>query len=191
MCTDIAPGPGIAILRYMRSAQLLLRKPSLSLALEVAPKYAMEQDETGTEEGLVVRPRDSLAGRWSVMSGGPSIGTPSCSFSSPRAADNDVRQGVIGLDGLDSCPPAEEVHGPSGWVYHSTSLFCLKPYQFPRNVAIRAVEQRYFEGFIALTIAANCVTMAWESPLDPCCTWKAGFIDVRPNPMHWPAMERH
>ena len=36
----------------------------------------------------------------------------------------------------------------------------------------------YFEPFVLLTIIANCVTMAWESPLDPPGTPKAHFIDV-------------
>ena len=36
----------------------------------------------------------------------------------------------------------------------------------------------FFDPVILLTIMSNCVTMAWESPLDPSGTSKAAFIDV-------------
>ena len=45
------------------------------------------------------------------------------------------------------------------------------------------IVSRPFDPFILLTIACNCVTMAWESPLDPCCTAKAAFIDVNGHTM--------
>ena len=32
------------------------------------------------------------------------------------------------------------VQGDSGWVYHSTSLGCLKPHHFPRRMAIMPVK---------------------------------------------------
>lgn len=72
----------------------------------------------------------------------------------------------------------EKVRGPSGKLYTSTSLLVLKPGYEPRRSAIRLVEYRFFDPFILLTILANCGTMAWQSPLDPCCTWKASFLDT-------------
>jgi hypothetical protein len=75
------------------------------------------------------------------------------------------------------CP--EEVVGPSGKVYSSTSICCMRPYHHPRKLGIWICENRFFDPLILLTIMCNCLTMAWESPLDPCCTPKADFIDVR------------
>ena len=43
----------------------------------------------------------------------------------------------------------------------------LRPSDAPRRQAIKIVESAVFEPVILLTIAANAVTMAWESPLDP------------------------
>jgi hypothetical protein len=43
---------------------------------------------------------------------------------------------------------------------------------------IHLVESSIFEPFIALTITANIVTMAANSPLDPPGTPKAEFIEV-------------
>lgn len=83
------------------------------------------------------------------------------------------------MEGLDWDPPAEEVVGQSGKLYASTSLFCLRPYHCLRRLAIEVVESRPFDPIILFAILANCTTMAWESPLDPPHTWKAGFIDVR------------
>ena len=71
-----------------------------------------------------------------------------------------------------------EVRGPSGTLYRSTSIFCLLPGHAPRSWAILLCESKFFDPFILLTIMANCATMAWQSPLDPCCTPKADFIDV-------------
>ena len=73
----------------------------------------------------------------------------------------------------------EEVVGDSGKLYNSTSIFCLQPGDQPRRLAIYIVESKPFDPIILFTILCNCVTMAWESPLDPCCTQKAAFIDVR------------
>ena len=70
----------------------------------------------------------------------------------------------------------------SGRLYTGTSLCCLEPSDEPRRTAIRIVETRLFDPIILLTIAANCATMAWESPLDemlhPGSTWKSGVIGV-------------
>jgi hypothetical protein len=73
----------------------------------------------------------------------------------------------------------EEVVGPSGKVYSSTSICCMRPYHHPRKLAIWVCESWFFDPAILLTIMCNCLTMAWESPLDPCCTPKARFIEVR------------
>ena len=78
-----------------------------------------------------------------------------------------------GLEGLSAQPPKEAILGPSGKVYSSTSIFVLKVSDEPRRSAIRLVEDPRFDPIILLTILANCTTMAWESPLDPCCTHKA------------------
>ena len=45
----------------------------------------------------------------------------------------------------------------------------LRPFNKPRIWAIKFVESRPFDPVILCTILANCTTMAWESPLDPCC----------------------
>ena len=81
-----------------------------------------------------------------------------------------------GLEGLSMRPACEAVRGPSGWIYHSTSIFCMRPHHFPRNVMIYIVESSWFEPLIALTILCNVATMAINSPLDPEGTEKAAFI---------------
>merc|ERR1719163_2159637 len=68
--------------------------------------------------------------------------------------------------------------GPSGWIYHSTSLLCLRPYHLPRRIAINIVESPVFDPFILITIMCNCITMAWDSPLDEPGTWKEDFLAV-------------
>ena len=86
---------------------------------------------------------------------------------------------VPGLEALQSeSPSITSVQGPSGVLYHSTSLFCLRVCDEPRRSCIRLVEASFFDPVILLTIMSNCVTMAWESPLDPSGTSKAAFIDV-------------
>lgn len=93
------------------------------------------------------------------------------------------------LDRLDEANPIPElaalasgepqaVQGPSGKVYRSTFFFCIRPFHEPRRTAIRICESRHFDPLILLTIMCNCVSMAWESPLDPCCTPKAQLIKV-------------
>lgn len=83
-----------------------------------------------------------------------------------------------GIDGLDKDPPAEAITGASGVTYDGSALCCLAPGDQPRKSAIKTVEHPYFDPIILTTIMANCATMAWESPIDPCCTGKANFIDV-------------
>ena len=78
---------------------------------------------------------------------------------------------------LEEKPP-DKVVGKSGWTYHERAFFCLRPSDQPRRTAIFFVEWRWFDPIILVTIIANCSSMAWESPLDPCCTWKADFIDI-------------
>ena len=63
-------------------------------------------------------------------------------------------------------------------MYAGTSIYTWEPADEPRVWAIRIVESKPFDPIILATIIANCCTMAWESPLDPCCTDKAAFIDV-------------
>ena len=86
---------------------------------------------------------------------------------------------LSGLDGLDRMPRSTEIKGPSGRIFTGTSLCGFRPADVPRRWAILFVESRPFDPVILLTIMCNCITMAWESPLDPCCTSKAAFIDVR------------
>ena len=84
---------------------------------------------------------------------------------------------IPGLAALDASPTAVAVKGKER-VYQSTALFCLLPGHEPRRSFIKLVESKPFDPLILITILANCGTMAWESPLDPCCTDKAAFIDV-------------
>ena len=84
---------------------------------------------------------------------------------------------VPGLEGLEESPPRLIVMGPSGQTYSSTSmLFSLTVVQQPRKAAIYLVEWHWFDTFVLVTILCNCATMAWNSPLDPCCTPKADFL---------------
>ena len=100
------------------------------------------------------------------------------SASAPDFEDDELP----GLDDLfvhrsSSEPPPEAVVGPSMREYRSTS-FGWRIWESPRCHAIRLIEWRGFEPLILLTILANCITMAWESPLDAEDTPKAYFIDV-------------
>ena len=90
-----------------------------------------------------------------------------------------VQPALRGLDALSAKPPSLEIKGPSGRIYKGTSACGYRPADAPRRLAIRLVESRPFDPLILVTIICNCATMAWESPLDPCCTQKAAFIDVR------------
>ena len=97
----------------------------------------------------------------------------------PEADDHLVLKEVVKyppLSALDDEDPPKAVQGPSGWIYHSTSLCCLRPHDFVRFLAIHVVESPVFDPFIMLTIICNCVTMAWASPLDPPGTEKAAFL---------------
>ena len=80
------------------------------------------------------------------------------------------------LEGLYLSPPSALVLGPSGREYCGISLGCLRPHQAPRRWMILLVEHRAFDPIVLLSILANCATMAWASPLDPCCTDKAAFL---------------
>ena len=83
---------------------------------------------------------------------------------------------LIALRARRTALATQVVRGPSGQIYHSTSIGCLRPHAWPRSWAIHLVENRLFEPFIALVITFNCLELAWESPLDPPGTWKADFI---------------
>jgi hypothetical protein len=56
--------------------------------------------------------------------------------------------------------------GPSGAKYDGTSLWDLAVGRQPRKAAILFIERPFFDPLILATIACNCFTMAWESPLD-------------------------
>ena len=84
---------------------------------------------------------------------------------------------IPGLEALDASPTAVKVKGKER-IYQSTALFCLRPGHEPRRSFIKLVESKPFDPIILITILCNCATMAWESPLDPCCTDKAAFIAV-------------
>ena len=73
-------------------------------------------------------------------------------------------------------PFERTLRGPSGRVYTGTSCGLLI-WMPPRRHCILMVENKSFDNFILLVILMNCITMAWESPLDPTGTWKADFID--------------
>eukprot|EP00966_Prymnesium_polylepis_P112586 2604735-Prymnesium_polylepis.1 len=83
------------------------------------------------------------------------------------------------IDDLTAPDPPAEVRGPSGRIYMSTSLFCLRPAMMPRSAAIFICESKPFDPIILVTILCNCTTMAWASPLDPTGTWKEAFLGVR------------
>lgn len=68
--------------------------------------------------------------------------------------------------------------GPSGHVYRCKSFFCLRPHDEPRKTTIKLVEHPAFDPAILSLILFNCITLAWESPLDPRGTAKAAFIDA-------------
>ena len=101
----------------------------------------------------------------------PVYATPSA-FRSPTKL-------LARLKALDDAMPPREVVGPSQHIYRGTSLFCLRPADPPRRQCIHLIESMYFDSIILTAIICNCMTMAWESPLDPTGTWKASFIDVR------------
>lgn len=77
---------------------------------------------------------------------------------------------------LYSDKPPKEVKGASGRNYGEKSLFCLEPAREPRRSCIFLVESPWFDNVILVTILANCVLMAWESPLDPPGTWKEAMV---------------
>ena len=82
-----------------------------------------------------------------------------------------------GLDALDA--GARKITGPSGKEYYGAALLCgLWISHQPRKAAIQIIESRWFDPLILCTILTNCVTMAWQSPLDPPGTPKADLIDV-------------
>ena len=82
------------------------------------------------------------------------------------------------ISALQSSYPPAAAQGPSGWIYHSTSLGCLRPHHFPRRLAIMTVESPVFDPFILITIMCNCITMAWASPMDPPGTTKQDILAV-------------
>ena len=116
-----------------------------------------------------------------LTAGKKDFGAMMKALAAQRKAGLLEEEGPPGLEALlkprDDGDYAGEVVGPSGKVYRSTSIFCLNVWMEPRRTAIFVIESRPFDPIILVTILCNCATMAWESPLDPCCTWKAAFID--------------
>ena len=115
-----------------------------------------------------------------------SVSTSSSSAPSPTPApvaaadepeDYDLDE-LPGLEGLARRPPVPAVkgNGDPPQIYHDLAFNALPPHAPVRRLAIEIIEHKWFEPFIAVTIAANCFTMAWESPLDPKGTWKDEFI---------------
>ena len=111
----------------------------------------------------------------------PVVTTPDASSAAPHVATTPsvfVREKTLpGLEGLDFDKP--EIRGPSEMVYRSRAFCCFRPSAPPRRLCIETIESKFFEPIILTTIMANCVTMAWESPLDPEGTAKAAFINVQ------------
>ena len=98
----------------------------------------------------------------------------------PNSPSADNREGpaqVVGLEGLLD-PLAVTIQGPSGRMYVGQSLGCWRPQHCFRRWSIRMVESPFFDPFILLAIVCNCVTLAWQSPLDPTGTWKAQFLET-------------
>ena len=97
-------------------------------------------------------------------------------------SQEDLKLPEVGLPSLSAMyddPPADAVIGPSGKTYGpALSMWCMGVHHPLRRFCISTVESRPFDPIILTTIICNCITMAWESPLDPCCTRKAAFIDV-------------
>ena len=79
-------------------------------------------------------------------------------MSLDREEEEDSRptpRDLPGLDALeDDLNPPKAIRGPSGHIFHSTSLGCLRPHMCLRSMAIHLVENRWFEPFIALVISA-------------------------------------
>jgi hypothetical protein len=117
---------------------------------------------------------DGETERTASSAGGETARTAEGETATPAQLEEELP----GLQALFEDPPAPEVQGQSGRRYHSTSLCWLRPSDQPRCAAILLVEARWFDPFILTIILANCATMAWESPLDPPGTWKAGVLDV-------------
>ena len=92
--------------------------------------------------------------------------------------DDDDDDDIPGLEALSVLPPPRVIMGPSGRLYHSESLGCLRVAQEPRRACIRLVESRFFDPIILTAILTNCAILAWQSPLDPPNTKKAAFIDA-------------
>ena len=97
---------------------------------------------------------------------------------SPSAFVGKPQDALPGLDALEYSDP-DKVEGPSHRRYISRTCFVFRPAALPRKLCIYFVESKYFEPVILTTILCNCLTMAWESPLDPEGTIKSAFIDVR------------
>jgi hypothetical protein len=75
-------------------------------------------------------------------------------------------------DALKSVEPGLDAAVDFGWL-STLALPMLKVLQW-----FYGVLPNWGVAIILLTILANCCTMAWQSPMDPCCTPKEDFINL-------------
>ena len=142
--------------------------------LALSPKCPNSKAHYALESGISIRLLSGPPPKLTSPSGDCSRREPRCGLMGDKSNEDDEL--LPGLEALDDDPPPEVVEGPSGKVYGDTS-FGLRISDEPRKPSIRLIEHPYFDASILLTILCNCVTMAWESPLDPPGTTKAGLID--------------
>ena len=120
-------------------------------------------------------PHEAREARSAAHSGAGTVTTEDTDMQKTFIVDEAV---TATLSALESTTPPWAVRGPSGRTYDSTSLCSLRPADQPRRAAILFLENTWFEPLVLATILANCITLAWESPLDPQDTPKAAFIGV-------------
>ena len=84
---------------------------------------------------------------------------------------------VLLVDGLEVVA-LSNIRGTSGRMYSGVACCCIRAVDRPRLWAIQVLEWRPFDPFILSVIICNCITMAVDSPLDPCCTPKAAFLEA-------------
>ena len=142
-----------------------------------APAAAPPVSTPVTPQAIVSTPNVHGAG---AIPGSPEVGTspsrgPKAAFTSAFTKPKAVLPPMYVLEYSDP----DKVEGPSKHRYISTSFFVFRPASLPRRLCIYFIESKLFEPVILGTIFANCLTMAWESALDPPNTAKASFINVR------------
>lgn len=170
------------------------------------------QDGPETRE-LMARLKSSGARAQAGILGGPGSDDGGSAASDPTTAAGSVGDGgggngsraVVSWDSMGKSGDEREkqsfyellrspfertLRGPSGRVYTGTA-FGLLIWMPPRRHCILLVENKVFENLILFVILMNSASMAWESPLDPCCTWKAQVLDYLEVCVHRrPAFQR-